>query len=151
MVRDQNSDDEQQFREFHNCGDDDQTIQALTPPGRESADQIYQEELAPETPDQIRRAQLSGEPASDDKKAMADVPEMSDAELDRLTILPAGTQLEQGSVYLNLAAPERRPFKAIGGQHVGQDDRIIAKKTTDYVLWDKLTGGQETPAIERPD
>ena len=81
-------------------------------------------------------------------------PDLTRDEIARFTVLPAGTDLEQGAVYVDLRHPERGPFKALGGHTVGQEDLIIAKRTTVYELWNRIVPGDrgdETDAtVERP-
>jgi hypothetical protein len=119
------------------------------PTGPQPVDESFAEDLAPETPESIRQAQLDGFSASSDKDVVDTLPELSQAELSQLTVLAPGTPLEQGGVYLDLQDRARGPFKALGGQVTGDSDRIVAKKTTDYQLWNSLTAGDD-PEVERP-
>jgi len=68
---------------------------------------------------------------------------------------PCSGTREQGAVYFDLRHPEWGPFKALGGHVVGEGDLIIAKRETDYELWNRIVPddrGEETdPAIERPE
>lgn len=116
--------------------------QLTNPKGPEEVDQSFAEDLAQETPDSIRAAQMASVPAADDKRVIDSLPEMSQAELAELSLLPAGTPLEQGAVYLDLDKMADGEFKAIGGREVSNQDRIVAKKATDYQLWNRLTGGR---------
>lgn len=119
--------------------------EALTnPTGPEPVDESFAEDLAPETPDSIRQAQMESVPAGDDKTVVDALPELDQGDLANLALLPAGTPLEQGAVYLDLNDRDRGDFKATGGQVVEPSDRIVAKKATDYELWNKLTH------VERP-
>lgn len=123
---------------------------ATNPTGPDPVDESFAEDLAPETPDSIRQAQLDQvESASDRKDVINLLSEFNQGDLSRLEILETGTPLEQGATYLDLKDRERGPFKAIGGQVVEDADRIVAKKTTDYELWNQLTSDRE-PEIERP-
>jgi hypothetical protein len=89
-----------------------------------------------------------------EKVLMDRYPDLTRDEVDRFTVLPPGTELEQGAVYFDLRRSERGPFKAVGGQVAGEGELIIAKRTTDYELWNRVVPddrGEETdPAIERP-
>jgi hypothetical protein len=82
-------------------------------------------------------------------------PDLTRAELERLSILPPGTELEQGAVYFDLLRPGDGPFKALGGQKVPPDALIIAKRDTDFEIWNRIVEKdrlEEThPAIERPE
>jgi hypothetical protein len=110
------------------------------PKGPEPVDQSFAEDLAQETPESIREAQLESIPASEDKTVIDTLPEMSQEDLATLSVLPPGTPLEQGAVYLDLNKLDQGEFKAMGGTEVTRQDRIVAKKTTDYELWNRLTG-----------
>lgn len=101
---------------------------------------------------------LSGDTARlgvDDKVLYDHYPELTRADLARLTILPPGTELEQGMIYFDLLRPGDGPIKAIGGQTVPPDSRVIAKRDTDFEIWNRLVPQdrlEETlPAIERPE
>ncbi len=124
---------------------------ATNPTGPEAVDESFAEDLAPETPDSIRQAQLDHvEPAAENKDIVRSLPDLSHADLSRLEVLEVGTPLEQGAVYLDLNNRERGPFKAIGGQVVERSEYLVAKKTTDYEIWNQLTPDRD-PEIERPE
>ena len=82
-------------------------------------------------------------------------PDLTRAELERLSILPSGSELEQGAVYLDLLRPGDGPFKALGGQKVSPGTLVIAKHDTDFEIWNRIVEKdrlEEThPAIERPE
>jgi hypothetical protein len=71
-------------------------------------------------------------------------------QLFRLSILEPGTRLEQGGVYLDLNDLDAGPFKALGGHEATAETRYIAKRDTDYELWNRLAGRDDAPEIERP-
>lgn len=104
----------------------------------------------PQTPQIVQEADLPSRPGNDVKAVVDALPDWTMAELHRLAIIQPGTPLEQGAVYLRLTGSDRHPFKAIGGDAAGEDDHIIAKKLTDYVLWDRLTNGRGPEEIDRP-
>jgi hypothetical protein len=93
-------------------------------------------------------------PAVEDKTLHERLPQLTDDELARLPIVKAGTQLEQGGVYVDLNHPERGPFKALGGQVAGSGDRYVAKRDVDYELWNRLVeqnrGVDTEPRTEHP-
>lgn len=89
-------------------------------------------------------------PASDDKQLRTELPDLDGDDLKRLSILKAGTRLDQGSVYVDLNDLERGPFKAIGDQEASDDTRYVAKRDTDYEMWDRLVGQGRSAAVERP-
>ncbi len=123
--------------------------QLTNPSGPEPVDESFAEQLAPETPEAIRReqAEQTGS-AADDKDLHGQLQGLSSDELARLPVLDPGTTLEQGSVYLDLDDLGRGPFKAIGGQEAGA--RVVPKKDADYELWNRLAGRDDEPAVERP-
>lgn len=89
-------------------------------------------------------------PAAEDKRVEARLGDrLSADEFARLTILEPGTRLEQGGTYLDLDDPARGPFKAIGGQEAGHRNRYVAKRDTDYELWNRLVGDREVD-VQRP-
>jgi hypothetical protein len=119
------------------------------PKGPETVDPTFAEDLAP--------VDVSGGHADDSDRAASDkvvhtmLAGFTNDELARFAILEPGTRLEQGGTYVNLNDLESGPFKAIGGQEAGPKDRIVAKRDTDYELWNRLVGEDRTPEIERPE
>jgi hypothetical protein len=121
------------------------------PKGPEPVDESFDAQLQPGgRVEQPGHAEEST-PASADKEMHRQFQELSAAELDRLSLLDPGVDLEQGGVYLDLDERQSGPFKAIGGQTVGKDQRIVAKRDTDYELWNELAGRDDDPRIERPE
>jgi len=125
--------------------------QLTNPTGREPEDESFAEDIAPKTPQSVREQELESEAGDDDKRVGQLLPELTNDQLSRLSILEPGTPLEQGSVYFNLSDRKRGPFKAIGGQEVGAKDKMVAKHMTDYELWNEIAGRDDTATIERPD
>lgn len=125
--------------------------QATNPRGPRQDDESFDEQLAEQTPQRVWQQHLDADAGSTDKKVGKLLPELTDDQLGRLAILDPGTPLEQGAVYLNLDDREKGPFKAIGGQEVGPKDRIIAKKMTDYELWNEIAGRDDEAEIVRPE
>lgn len=115
-------------------------------------DHSFERKMRDDTPERIRQdAATSVTPGDEDKGLMDRFPNLTDDELSRLAIVETGTQLPQGAVYLDLNNPGQGPFKAIGGREAGENERLIAKDETDYMLWNKLAGRDDTPEIERPE
>jgi len=79
------------------------------------------------------------------------LPALDNDELARLSVLEVGARLEQGGTYLDLNHLQDGPFKALGGHEATTSDRYIAKRDTDYELWNRLVGDDREPDIERPD
>jgi hypothetical protein len=89
-------------------------------------------------------------PAVDEKVLHSRLPELTSDELSRLQVLEPGTRLEQGGTYVDLNRLPDGPFKALGGHDATEGDRYIAKRDTDYELWNRLVGEDRDPEIERP-
>ncbi len=87
--------------------------------------------------------------ASDDPELRRSFQSLDADESGRLSYVQEGTELEQGAVYVDLDDLERGPFKAIGGRRAESGDRYVAKRDTDYELWNRLVGDRE-PEVERP-
>lgn len=90
-------------------------------------------------------------PATSDKQLQVEHPELDADELKRLSVLTVGTPLDQGSTYVDLNDLGAGPFKAVGSQEAGADNRYVAKRDTDYEMWDRLVGRGRPARIERPD
>ncbi len=90
-------------------------------------------------------------PAAADKTLHDRLSSFSNDELARLALLEPGTRLEQGGVYLDLNHLDDGPFQALGGHEATLGARLIAKRDTDYELWNRLAGQDAEPTIERPD
>jgi len=101
--------------------------------------------------DQDRAGEIGDSiPASDDKQLRTEMPGLHADDLKRPSILKAGTQLDQGSVYVDLNDLERSPFKAMGDQEASDDTRYVAKRDTDYEMWGRLVGQGRSAVVERP-
>ena len=127
----------------------DQGARAGTEGSRPTPEE-FARDIAPQTPQHVHQEHLEADSAADDKKVRNMLPELTEDELSRLPILDPGTPLEQGAVYFNLKDREKGPFKAIGGQEVGPKDKMIAKKMTDYELWNEIVGRDDSAEIQRP-
>jgi hypothetical protein len=120
------------------------------PKGPEPVDESFERDLHPNDPALDPRGHAEESlPADQLKDVVNQLPELTADELSRLSVLELGTALEQGGVYLDLDDPARTPFKAIGGHRVEEGQRIVAKRDTDYLLWNELVGDREE-AVERP-
>jgi hypothetical protein len=64
----------------------------------------------------------------------------TDEELKRIPIVPAGTRLQQGAVYVSLQDPMLREIKATGDMQAGPNDWYVPKSEVDYQLWNRLIG-----------
>lgn len=89
-------------------------------------------------------------PASEDKVLHERFRDLTNDELARLSILEPGARLDQGGVYLDLNRLREGPFQALGGHEATAANRYIAKRDTDYELWNRLVGEDREAEIERP-
>jgi hypothetical protein len=122
-------------------------VQKETGDGTDSFDQQLQDQ----SPERIRDEVVTNVTTGDQDKELDErFPDLSKEDLSQLAILEPGTQLPQGSVFLDLNDLEAGPFKAIGGQEAGGDQRLIAKSDTDYEMWNRLAGQDAEPELERP-
>lgn len=120
------------------------------PKGPQPEDPSFAAQLAPIETGPGESHAAESEPAVADKRLHDRLPALDDDELARLAVLEPGTRLEQGGIYLDLNRLDAGPFKALGGHQATRDDRYIAKRDTDYELWNRLAGQDAEPEIERP-
>jgi hypothetical protein len=64
----------------------------------------------------------------------------TDDVLKRIPILPSGSRLQQGAVYIDLADPGRKEIKATGDMEAGPGHWYVPKAEVDYQLWNRLIG-----------
>jgi hypothetical protein len=129
-------------------------------------DEDHNQDARPNTPEQFERdlhphSTQAGAIASDEmadrqtaynnKDIVRAYPDLSDDELKRLTILPEGTQLEQGTTYYDLKHQGRGEFRAGSGKTAGNDNWYIAKNQTDYPLWNRIIGVDNPERLDQPD
>ena len=122
--------------------------EATRPKGPEPEEDFPEVELADRDAPGGHAAEST--PAAADKKLHVALP-LDAHELARLSVLREGTQLDQGGTYVDLDDLERGPFTAIGGHEATTGSRIVAKRDTDYELWNQLVGQGREPEVERPE
>jgi hypothetical protein len=82
---------------------------------------------------------LPGTRSADEIKHMHTIlADLTDDELKSITVLPAGTHLEQGAKYIDLMHLEQGEFVATSDMVAEVDKYYVPKKETDYVLWNRL-------------
>ncbi len=119
------------------------------PRGPQRGDEFDADLGAAETPPVPRSHEDESVAAPDDPELRRSFESLEPDELGRLSYVQEGTQLEQGAVYVDLNDLERGPFKALAGRRAGPGNRYVAKRDTDYELWNRLVGDRE-PEVERP-
>ena len=120
------------------------------PVGPQTEDPSFAEQLAPVETQPGGGHAAESAPAAEDKDLHNQLPELTNDELSRLQVLELGTRLEQGGTYVDLNRLSEGPFKAIGGHEATIGNRYVAKRDTDYELWNRLVGDDSDPEIERP-
>jgi hypothetical protein len=89
---------------------------------------------------------LPGTRSADEIKSMHTIlAALPDDELKAITVLPAGTRLEQGAKYIDLRHLERGEFVAMSSMVAESENAYVPKKHTDYLLWN-LLNQVDTPA-----
>jgi hypothetical protein len=92
------------------------------------------------------QTQLPGARSADEIKSMHTIlAGLRDDELQAITVLPAGTRLEQGARYIDLRHLERGEFVATSSMVAEPENAYVPKKHTDYLLWNILNQ-VDTPA-----
>jgi hypothetical protein len=76
---------------------------------------------------------------------------LTDDELKQIPILPQGSRLEQGAVYLDLRDPAPRELKARGDMEAGPNNWYVPKNQVDYQLWNRLIGVREPERLGEAD
>lgn len=79
-----------------------------------------------------------GRSANDIKQLHTTLADLTDDELNNVRILSAGTRLEQGAKYIDLAHLEQGEFTATSEMVASPENYYVPKKETDYVLWNRL-------------
>ena len=125
--------------------------QHTNPKGPEPEDPSFAAQLAPVEPGPGGGHAMESAPAVADKALHNRLSSFSSDELARLAVLEPGTRLEQGGVYLDLNRLDDGPFQALGGHEATKANRFVAKRDTEYELWNRLAGQDAEPDIERPD
>ncbi|MBX6311556.1 MAG: hypothetical protein IRY99_01330 [Isosphaeraceae bacterium] len=108
----------------------------------------YQQDLNPDASKGQNYGLLDPHPEKDNPRTAFDVKEahrrlrddFTDDELKQIPVLPAGTRLEQGAVYIDLAREAPAEFKATADMEVRADQIIVPKAAVDYELWNRLIG-----------
>ncbi len=121
------------------------------PVGPQTEDPSFDEQLTPVETRPGGGHAAESVPATTDKVLHNRLPVLTSDELSRLQVLKPGTRLEQGGTYIDLNRLSDGPFKALGGHQATEGNRYVAKRDTDYELWNRLAGQDGDPEIERPN
>jgi hypothetical protein len=89
--------------------------------------------------------------ARDIKELYGTLADLTDDELDALVIVPVGERLEQGAKYIDLQHLEQGEFVAMADMFSDEDHYYVAKKQTDYVLWNRLNQVSNPARLDEPD
>lgn len=82
----------------------------------------------------------TGRTAHDIKDLHEKLADFTADELRQIPVLPEGTRLQQGAVYLDLAHVNRHEIKAMGKTEAGPKNWYVPKTEVDYQLWNRLIG-----------
>ena len=69
--------------------------------------------------------------------------DLSDDDLKQIPVIPAGSRLEQGATYIDLAQDEPREFTAMGNMEAGARNCYVLKSAVDYQIWNRLIGVED--------
>jgi hypothetical protein len=107
----------------------------------------YQQDLNPNASKGVNWGLVGPHPEKHESRTAKDVKELHDLlselpddELERISVLPAGSRLESKATYINLREAKAQAFSAEGNEEVGENDLIVPKSEVDYQLWNKLLG-----------
>ena len=75
--------------------------------------------------------------AADLKQVYGLLPDWHKDEIRRLRVMPPGTRLNSGDVFLDLRNPAAGELVANGEETVGEE-LLVPKHETDYEIWNKL-------------
>lgn len=76
---------------------------------------------------------------------------LTDDNLRQIPVLPAGTRLKQGAIYIDLRDPGRKEFKARGDMQASSDTWYVPKSEVDYQLWNELIGVRDAARLGESD
>jgi hypothetical protein len=107
----------------------------LQPPGRSFA-----RDTGPMTPERVHEDHLRSEGTTHDYDAGNVMPELTDDELSRLSILASGESLRADELYYDLDDRERGPFSGSEDERIDDSRRLIARSSTDAAVWDDIVG-----------
>ncbi len=119
----------------------------------------YRNDLNPHANDGKNYGMSNDQQAARDARTAYDVKEihrtllanLTDDNLRLIPILPTGTRLAQGAVYIDLADPQRKEFKARGDMEAGEENYYEPKTEVDYQLWNELIGVDDAPRLGEDD
>jgi hypothetical protein len=95
--------------------------------------------------------ELTSPTAYDVKEVHDRLRDIRDDELKEIPIMPEGSRLEQGAVYLDLSRPDAGEFKATGGMEVASCHSYVPKASVPYPLWNRLIGVQNPARLDQPE
>ena len=78
--------------------------------------------------------------AKDVKHLHARLNDWLDSDLDEIPLVPTGSRLEQGAVYVDLNAGTPVEFRATGGMEAGAGQCLVPKSEVPYQIWNRLLG-----------
>lgn len=76
--------------------------------------------------------------------------DLTDDELKNINIVPTGTRLEEGAQYIDLNHLENGAFVGDASMVALPEHYYVAKKETDYVLWNRLNQVENPARLDEP-
>ncbi|XXX73389.1 hypothetical protein WMF30_37690 [Sorangium sp. So ce134] len=76
--------------------------------------------------------------ASDIKELTLQLQDFTSDELREIPVLPEGARLLQSAIYVDLAAPERRAFRATAQMLARPGQHLVPKADTPHMNWNRL-------------
>ena len=108
--------------------------------GLQPPSQSFGREPGPITPERVHHDHLRSEGTAADHDAGNVMPELTDDDLSRLSILASGESLTADDLYYDLDDRERGPFRAGESERADDSRRLIAHSATDETLWNNIVG-----------
>jgi hypothetical protein len=121
------------------------------PNARETRFDKYRDDLNPD----FRAGQSdlpdpeAGRTAYEMKELHERLRDLPDDVLKQIPVLPTGTRLQEGAVYLDLANPQRGEFRAMNDMEAGPNNCFVDKNKVDYELWNRLRGVEDDYRLGR--
>ncbi len=86
--------------------------------------------------------------ASEHKEPTRELQDFTSDELREIPVLPAGARLLQDAVYVDLADPERRAFRATAQMVSRPEQYLVPKSDVPYMFWNRLLRVSEPQRLQ---
>ena len=129
----------------------------MTPPATKEGEYPAWEDLNPNFlagenyGEQGPHPEKTAKTAFDVKGAHALLNEMPDEDLKQIPIMPNGSRLEQGAVYIDLRVSQPSELMATGNMEAGGDNWYVPKTEVPYPIWNRLIGVANPARLDQAD